>query len=77
MIERLGGREEGIARWIRTAAAEGRLDTRKPGSWSTFSSFTPRQPAVSAGNPRNVRRRASSASSASWNVASRGARPAT
>ena len=30
MIERLGDREEGIARWIRAAAADGRLDTPDP-----------------------------------------------
>src|SRR3546814_5651949 len=30
LIERLGDREEGIARWSRAAATDGRLDTPEP-----------------------------------------------
>jgi TetR/AcrR family transcriptional regulator of autoinduction and epiphytic fitness len=30
MIERLGDREEGLARWVRLAAEDGRLDARDP-----------------------------------------------
>ena len=45
MIERLGDREEGIARWIRAAATDGRLDTPDPPSpppnWKPWSRASP------------------------------------